>query len=275
LIENRRRAYTIAELLIVILVVSILAAILFPVFVQAKQAALQSSCISRFSQTAQATHIYLNDYDDVFMPVNYQPGRESDPHTDRTWVQMMLPYTGSFKTFRCPADHATIDQTIATFDPDLVPGDLSARYYTASMHVNLGYNFQYLAPVVREGQSWLAEPKEISSLPDPNSMLLFVDSTWDVVNKAPSGGGSWLVSPPCRYEEVDGRMLDTIGWGFSSDGSSQYGGAWPWHSGKLTIATVEGSVRPITLSQLGAGCNILPSWSGTIDDRHIYLWSPE
>lgn len=60
-----RRAFTLIELLVVIAIIAILAAILFPVFAQAKEAAKQTQCVSNTKQTALAAMMYATDYDDV------------------------------------------------------------------------------------------------------------------------------------------------------------------------------------------------------------------
>jgi prepilin-type N-terminal cleavage/methylation domain-containing protein len=61
-----RKAFTLIELLVVIAIIAILAAILFPVFAQAKVAAKKTQAISNFKQIGTATQIYLSDYDDSF-----------------------------------------------------------------------------------------------------------------------------------------------------------------------------------------------------------------
>lgn len=61
-----RRAFTLIELLVVIAIIAILAAILFPVFAQAKEAAKKTSALSNFKQTGTAVAIYLADSDDTF-----------------------------------------------------------------------------------------------------------------------------------------------------------------------------------------------------------------
>lgn len=61
-----RRAFTLIELLVVIAIIAILAAILFPVFAQAKVAAKKTSALTAIKQQGTATSIYLSDYDDVF-----------------------------------------------------------------------------------------------------------------------------------------------------------------------------------------------------------------
>jgi len=61
----QRRAFTLIELLVVIAIIAILAAILFPVFAQAKTAAKKTSDLSNMKQIDLATLMYANDSDDV------------------------------------------------------------------------------------------------------------------------------------------------------------------------------------------------------------------
>jgi prepilin-type N-terminal cleavage/methylation domain-containing protein/prepilin-type processing-associated H-X9-DG protein len=65
LLMLNRRAFTLIELLVVIAIIAILAAILFPVFAQAKDAAKKTACVSNAKQTALAAMMYANDNDDV------------------------------------------------------------------------------------------------------------------------------------------------------------------------------------------------------------------
>ncbi len=66
MLRNRRRAFTLIELLVVIAIIAILAAILFPVFAQAREKARQTSCLSNHKQYALATLMYVQDYDETF-----------------------------------------------------------------------------------------------------------------------------------------------------------------------------------------------------------------
>lgn len=61
----RRQAFTLIELLVVIAIIAILAAILFPVFAQAKEAAKKTSCLSNLKQIGTASYMYNADYDDT------------------------------------------------------------------------------------------------------------------------------------------------------------------------------------------------------------------
>ncbi len=87
----RNRAFTLIELLVVIAIIAILAAILFPVFAQAKASAKQIQALSNLRQLGTATFLYMGDYDDVI-------GRKWwDMHVD------LLPYTKSIDIFTDPA----------------------------------------------------------------------------------------------------------------------------------------------------------------------------
>jgi prepilin-type N-terminal cleavage/methylation domain-containing protein len=65
-----RPAFTLIELLVVIAIIAILAAILFPVFAQAREKARQTACISNLKNIGTATMMYIQDYDEIY-PLGY------------------------------------------------------------------------------------------------------------------------------------------------------------------------------------------------------------
>lgn len=283
-------AFTLIELLIVIAVVAILSAILFPVFARVKSAARKTVCVSNFHQAQLAVGLYIGDYDDYFMPVNHRPGGPLNSRVDRTWVQMLLPYARSFSVFRCPEDYRGDQMADSTFDQDLVPGDPFSQYYTASQYVNTGYNYLYLSPVVFQDRRWVAQPKSATTFSDPSHTILFVDSIGarDAQGN-PTGGGSWLVVPPCRYLCNDGtaacdsfgfgrnvqpRLFNGVqGWAVFNDNSPfRFGGAWAWHTNRATVVRLDGSVKPSTTDGLANGCDVEANWGGTIGDPGDYPW---
>ncbi len=96
-----RRAFTLIELLVVIAIIAILAAILFPVFAQAKAAAKRTQCASNMRQLGLGLNLYANDYDG---------GLPESSHSvfgnlERAWVFTLRPYIGRVDQIRvCPAD---------------------------------------------------------------------------------------------------------------------------------------------------------------------------
>lgn len=96
-----KRAFTLIELLVVIAIIAILAAILFPVFAQAKAAAKQTQNLSNMKQISLAAQIYAADYDDLIPQdpasgTNFCPsgnGGTIDRWGNYYWIFLLNPYT--------------------------------------------------------------------------------------------------------------------------------------------------------------------------------------
>ena len=90
----KQRAFTLIELLVVIAIIAILAAILFPVFAQAKLAAKKASTISNIKQTSLGLIMYCGDVDDIFPMAEYGDGwTPTTPHT--AWTTSTYSYVKS------------------------------------------------------------------------------------------------------------------------------------------------------------------------------------
>lgn len=102
-----KKAFTLIELLVVIAIIAILAAILFPVFAQAKMAAKKSADLSNVKQLGTSLQIYLADYDDVYPSAYYYRNDASSGGTAPAcgyvhWSYMIMPYVKNKKIFVSP-----------------------------------------------------------------------------------------------------------------------------------------------------------------------------
>lgn len=108
----RSRAFTLIELLVVIAIIAILAAILFPVFAQAREKARTASCLSNIKQIGHAVGMYVQDHDDTY-PTGYcpkGPGGDitwcfpfDDPTQQPNWFMQLQPYVKNDALFDCPS----------------------------------------------------------------------------------------------------------------------------------------------------------------------------
>jgi prepilin-type N-terminal cleavage/methylation domain-containing protein/prepilin-type processing-associated H-X9-DG protein len=107
--QNYRRAFTLIELLVVIAIIAILAAILFPVFAQAREKARQTSCLSNTKQLGLAALMYVSDYDATYPLYTYDyltywnGGRSAFGQPFDKTRGLIYPYLKSGDVEKCPS----------------------------------------------------------------------------------------------------------------------------------------------------------------------------
>ncbi|MBC8137659.1 MAG: DUF1559 domain-containing protein [Fibrella sp.] len=103
--KKRTNGFTLIELLVVIAIIAILAAILFPVFAQAREKARQTSCLSNQKQIGLGMLQYLQDFDETFPRAWYISNGPSNA-TRYKWIDGLATYVKSEAIFTCPSDDA-------------------------------------------------------------------------------------------------------------------------------------------------------------------------
>lgn len=170
-----KKAFTLIELLVVIAIIAILAAILFPVFAQAKAAAKKISSVSNLKQVGTATHIYLADYDDV-MPITYtpMPGNPTRYNYDRLtpagnwlvstdpvinasiqgfWANNTQPYIKNYQLLSDPNGQKIGGQTSSPYPGFIPPSGAPAISYTYNGLLN-SYSHTSIAAVSQLPVLW-------------------------------------------------------------------------------------------------------------------------
>jgi prepilin-type N-terminal cleavage/methylation domain-containing protein/prepilin-type processing-associated H-X9-DG protein len=195
--KSRFRAFTLIELLVVIAIIAILAAILFPVFAQAKAAAKKTSCLSNQKQVALGAVMYATDSDDLF-PFDrggdpgetyygepYQNGA-MDPDAPTNWARGVYPYTKSFGIY---GDSVAIDQDgsngwgcVETTGPN--KGKPTAFCGSAAMNA-------------------IAENKSNTAMPDIANTVIFSEKTQK--QKVSQSAPSWNGMPDSNCPNVIGK----------------------------------------------------------------------
>ena len=101
-----KRAFTFLEVLLVLFVVGVLAALLFPVFSRARENSRRSSCQSNLKQIGLGFLQYVRDYDETF-PLAYTDNDASGAYNanfDKGWADNVQPYIKSTQVFQCPGE---------------------------------------------------------------------------------------------------------------------------------------------------------------------------
>ncbi len=203
-----KKAFTLIELLVVIAIIAILAAILFPVFAQAKVAAKRTVALSNAKQIATAVQIYMGDYDDALIKSFY--GFPSDgvswPNVFYNWRMPLYPYTKSQGLLSDPTNQFSGKNywTPAQWDVTKPDDDASWVYLPANFAANshvIGFaNGNVIDPVnTPGGLDSVSQIDDVAGtiLMAP-SRLRYQDVKWDF-GDARYGYGWWCLTSPGNY----------------------------------------------------------------------------
>ena len=153
----KRKAFTLLEILVVIAIIAILAAILFPAFARARENARRASCQSNLKQIGLGIALYTQDYDEKLSHYDGMgtPGPDSFTENDVLWADVLQPYVKSKQIFICPsATHSGSPKTRTT------TASASFYYGVAATLQTTEYAFTNHSPTPVSSLSEFTNPSE-------------------------------------------------------------------------------------------------------------------
>jgi len=164
--RSRYQGFTLIELLVVIAIIAILAAILFPVFAQAREKARQTSCASNERQLGMAMLMYAQDADDTMPLYSYGTGPAGiDGYLGQDgirWGDLIYPYVKNQHVYDCPDE----DISLATF-----PG---GKYFDVSTY-SYGYSGRMFDTGI--GSEFGVAGRPLSDIADASGTIMLADDS--------------------------------------------------------------------------------------------------
>jgi prepilin-type N-terminal cleavage/methylation domain-containing protein/prepilin-type processing-associated H-X9-DG protein len=282
-----RSAFTLIELLVVIAIIAILAAILFPVFAQAREKARAISCLSNIKQIDLSWQMYLQDYDEQMVPMwNYTPdpvlvAAGAGPYD--LWPQLLNPYTKNWQIYRCP--DGTDKNGVWGSGPKAWWGNWQGNSFIGYNYLELGDWFSTASPAA---PCTTVVGISLANVDSPASTIAFTDSalqwTYDPT-PTNSETGYPFVNAPAQYAAIvpapvtctwyDGA-LGGFDWSNAAAPSPDFTG-WTInrHTSGINVGWVDGHAKFLHQAQLWQGTNVRPGVSDQavrITDPTQYLW---
>lgn len=262
---SMRRAFTLIELLVVIAIIAILAAILFPVFTQAKTAAKKTASLNNMKQIATASQLYLNGNDDLVMPLFTDNPLDRQYPTAQGfvyWGLLIQPYAKNTQILLCPGDTQDDPATRDSAGRGRFNPQNQFKDYLIGANSSYGMNYKYLN-VRTDGPNpngmgripyWYSGVST-TSLGAPADTVMFAEATMkDLSSSSLSGGAPTPVRNAIGFSRVDpptGAPNRGAWSAFTYPDARSQGQLWPrFNKDKVTVAWLDGHVKPIAVRAL-------------------------
>jgi prepilin-type N-terminal cleavage/methylation domain-containing protein/prepilin-type processing-associated H-X9-DG protein len=239
--RHQKKGFTLIELLVVIAIIAILAAILFPVFAQARDKARQATCTSNLKQIGSAFQLYMQDYDGR-APVNCNRigGADTTENYLRNscwpgWISAVLaPYEKNADIYTCPSKTTGGGWVDPRKNPTVNPAN---RLNPAGVNRSSGrpISYTYNENGLGHQDSTLSGRSE-AAFQEPASLAIMWDSVnpWTDCWFATSTCSIWHQRDLCYYFGPLPGMSSCAG---------QRRDLTAWHSGGLNFLFYDGHVK--------------------------------
>jgi len=258
---QRSKGFTLIELLVVIAIIAILAAILFPVFAQARAKARAISCLSNLKQIGTAVNMYVQDFDET-LPPGWTHGPTDAQNGNQMWRMSLRPYIQKYGH----ATDAYADGGAQKFNF----GIFKCPDHKTDAPTNYGWNSDELAEGWNEFMPgrFNGSGKSLAAIHRPASLVILADGGGEVVqntgNADPNindGVGSCNIQTgvgdcgPYKFNPEVWKEGWSLDWNFGVPGrngdwkvQSGYGGArrpMPRHNKMINAVFADGHAKAL------------------------------
>jgi prepilin-type N-terminal cleavage/methylation domain-containing protein/prepilin-type processing-associated H-X9-DG protein len=262
--KSGRSAFTLIELLVVIAIIAILAAILFPVFAQAREKARQTSCLSNTKQWGMATVMYVQDYDET-MPLSGYEDAGSTWHLSyySRWWNAVAPYIKSGAVGACLSDSST--DNLSNINGG-APAGFPIQYGRFSYLIN-----DNLGGGTFDGTNAHYSPVTLAGVAAPSQNLLYIDGVRGFsAAEIAQDVGCFVTGAPSQYVVWANCIVST----WILDPSDQ--AKLPFHILGSNVAFTDGHSKWFRTAQSGptGKVSIIEStlpWETYVDPAQTYL----